>query len=78
MNERKQIIATAIDVRGQKLKTIASDAITPMTTIAVSAQSRALIQNSDGMIQYARAPATRFASCRYSIAGRMPRSPMSP
>ena len=51
MNDRKQIPATAIESRGQRLKMMAIEAAKPIQTMALSIRSLLLIQSNVGASQ---------------------------
>src|SRR3954469_15949841 len=79
MHERKKIVQSATLRRGQMLAMRRSEQMRPADTTATSAASDALIQNSVGAYHVRwRGPAIADSSWRYRLAGRIPRSPISP
>ena len=78
MNDKKEMPATAMLTRGQRLKMIATDAARPVQTKTSRARSLASIHSSDGMYQYFFHPIMWRTASRYASADSSPLGPMSP
>ena len=65
--------------RGHRFTTMSNDAIIPIQHSAINIPELLEIQSSEGAYQKRMcAKLERLTACRYSLAGRIPRGPMSP
>ena len=79
MQDRNRTVQRIVVRRGQRLAVRRSDEMIPPATTIASAQSPAFSQSSVGAYQRPRKnPSAARTLRRYSLAGRMPRSPISP